>query len=256
MKIASWNVNSLKVRLRHVLDWLESAEPDVLALQETKLTDDKFPDAEIQELGYNAVHSGQKTYNGVALISKDPATDIRFEGPRLAEGGKRVLIATIGGIRIVNLYVVNGQSVGSEKYTYKLFWLDHIIDELRNELATNEQLVALGDFNIAPQDCDVHDPAAWHESILCSREERAKLEALLSIGLADTYRLFSQPEDSFSWWDYRQGAFRRNRGLRIDLVLASTPLVERCTLAGIDAEPRRLERPSDHAPVYAEFDLP
>ena len=215
MKIASWNVNSLKVRLRHVLDWLESAEPDVLALQETKLTDDKFPDAEIQELGYNAVHSGQKTYNGVALISKDPATDIRFEGPRLAEGGKRVLIATIGGIRIVNLYVVNGQSVGSEKYTYKLFWLDHIIDELRNEL-----------------------------------------EALLSIGLADTYRLFSQPEDSFSWWDYRQGAFRRNRGLRIDLVLASTPLVERCTLAGIDAEPRRLERPSDHAPVYAEFDLP
>ncbi len=255
MKIASWNVNSLKVRLPHVLDWLDTAQPDVLALQETKLTDENFPADAIAESGYEAVYTGQKTYNGVALLSRSPASEVVFESPELAEGGKRVIKATVGNVRIVNLYVVNGQSVGSDKYDYKLAWLDRITEEVREELAGHEHVVVLGDFNIAPSDEDVHDPAAWHESVLCSAPERQRLQTLLTTGLEDTYRLFSQPEATFSWWDYRQGAFRRNRGLRIDLVLASTGLARRCTAAGIDSEPRRLERPSDHAPVYAEFDV-
>ena len=256
MKIASWNVNSLKVRLPHVLDWLGTAAPDVLALQETKLVDENFPGDAIREAGYEVVFTGQKTYNGVALLARSEISDVEFESPEAAEGGKRGAKATGDGVRVSNLYVVNGQSVGSEKYDYKLSWLDHIIDEVRAEIARHEQVVVLGDFNIAPADEDVHDPEAWHEAILCSSPERAKLRALLDAGLKDTFRLFEQPDSTFSWWDYRQGGFRRTRGMRIDLVLASTALAKRCTAAGIDAGPRRLERPSDHAPVYAEFDHP
>ena len=227
------------MRLPHVLDWLGTAAPDVLALQETMLVDENFPGDAIREAGYEGVFTGQKTYNGVALLARSEISDVEFESPETAEGGKRVVKATVDGVRVINLYVVNGQSVGSEKYDYKLSWLDHIIDEVR-----------------APADEDVHDPEAWHEAILCSSPERAKLRALLDAGLKDTFRLFEQPDSTFSWWDYRQGGFRRNRGMRIDLVLASTALAKRCTAAGIDAGPRRLERPSDHAPVYAEFDHP
>jgi exodeoxyribonuclease-3 len=256
VKIATWNVNSLRVRLDHVRDWLKSEKPDVLGLQETKLTDDKFPIAEFEELGYRCAFSGQPTYNGVALISREPATDVVTNLDGFEDPQRRVLGATVGGVRVLNLYVPNGQSVDSDKYEYKLGWLTALTAQLRSDLDRYEHVVAMGDFNIAPADQDVHDPAAWEGKILCSPRERAALQGIVDLGLTDTFRLFDQAENSFSWWDYRAAGFRRNRGLRIDLILAAAALTENCTACAIDAAPRRLERPSDHAPVFAVFDPP
>lgn len=255
MKIATWNVNSLKVRLPHVLDWLGAARPDVLCLQETKLTDENFPADEIRAAGYHVVYSGQKTYNGVAIISKTEAGDIITDIPGLDDPQRRILGATIGGVRILNLYVVNGQEVGSEKFDYKLYWIDRVAAYITTQLKAHERFVTLGDFNIAPEDRDVYDPDAWHERILCSTPERNALQKILELGLSDVFRQFDQDDGSFSWWDYRAAAFRRNMGLRIDLILASRTLAAACTACSIDKEPRRLERPSDHAPVVAEFSL-
>jgi len=255
MKIATWNVNSLKVRLPHVLDWLAVAQPDVLCLQETKLTDENFPADEIRSAGYHVVYSGQKTYNGVAIISKTEAGDIITDIPGLDDPQRRILGATIDGVRILNLYVVNGQEVGSEKFDYKLYWLGRVADHITEQLKSHQRFVTLGDFNIAPEDRDVYDPEAWHERILCSTPERNALQKLLELGLSDVFRQFDQEDGSFSWWDYRAAAFRRNMGLRIDLILASKALAAACTACSIDREPRRLERPSDHAPVVAQFSL-
>ena len=254
MKIASWNVNSLKVRLPHVLDWLDASQADILCLQETKTTDENFPASEIEAAGYHVVFSGQKTYNGVAIISRQAATDVVTDVPGLDDPQRRILGATINGVRVLDLYVVNGQEVGSEKYAHKLHWLDKVTDYISEQLQQHERFVVLGDFNIAPDDRDVYDPEAWHERILCSTPEREALQKILALGLTDTFRLFDQEEASYSWWDYRAAGFRRNRGLRIDLVLASKALADNCRASGIDKEPRRLERPSDHTPVMAEFD--
>jgi exodeoxyribonuclease-3 len=255
VKIATWNVNSLTVRLPHVLEWAKSAEPDILALQEIKLVTEVFPLDAFAEAGYHAVASGQKTYNGVATVSHaglaDPVTDI----PGLEDRERRVLATTIDDVRVVNLYVPNGQSVGSLKYEYKLAWLAAVRDYLAAEMSVHENLAVLGDFNIAPADLDVYDPVAWGEGIHCSPAERAALGDMLKLGLVDVFRQFEQPEKSFSWWDYRAGKFRRNAGLRIDLILASPALAARCTASYIDRKPRSWDRPSDHAPVIAEFAL-
>lgn len=253
MKIATWNVNSLRVRLPHVLQWLAAVQPDVLAIQETKTVDAQFPLAELQAAGYHAVFAGQKTYNGVAILSKSPATDVMTDIPALDDPQRRILAATLDGVRVVNLYVVNGSEVGSDKYAYKLAWLAQVTAWLQQQAALYPKLVVLGDFNIAPEDRDVHDPVAWGEGILCSPAERAALQAIQAVGLSDTFRQFAQPEKSFSWWDYRAAGFRRNHGLRIDLILASKPLADACQSCVIDREPRTWEKPSDHTPVIAEF---
>lgn len=255
MKIASWNVNSLTVRLPQVLAWSTAAQPDVLALQETKLTDERFPVAELQEAGYHSLFSGQKTYNGVALLSREPATDPVSDIAGLDDHQRRILAATVGDLRIVNLYVVNGSEVGSEKFAYKLHWLRCVTGWLAGELERHPNLVVLGDFNIAPDDRDVYDPEEWREKILCSTPEREALGRILELGLRDTFRLFEQEQGVFSWWDYRMNMFRRKLGLRIDLLLASESMANRCTASYVDLEPRRQERPSDHAPVVAEFDV-
>jgi len=255
MKIASWNVNSLRVRLPHVLDWLDSQQPDLLGLQETKTIDDAFPADEIREAGYEVLYSGQKTYNGVAILSKQPGEDVITDLPGLDDPQRRVLAATFGDVRFINLYVPNGSEVGSEKYAYKLDWLQKLHDYLQEQLQQHEKLVMVGDFNIAPEDADVHDSEKWHDCILVSEPERAALQGMLDLGLQDTFRLFEQAEKSFSWWDYRAAGFRRNHGLRIDLVLASEAMCAQCQASMIDKEPRKLERPSDHAPVFADFDL-
>ena len=253
MKIASWNVNSLKVRLPHLRDWLASAAPDVVALQETKTEDAKFPADEIAALGYQCVFSGQKTYNGVALLARETPRDIVTDIPGLDDPQRRILIGTVGDVRVANLYVVNGQQVGSEKYQYKLRWLAKVREFLAAEMQKHPNLVVLGDFNVAPDDRDVHDPAAWHEQILCSTPERAALKSILDAGLHDSFRLFESNGGHFSWWDYRQGAFRRNLGLRIDLILASEALRARCRASTIDRMPRTWERASDHTPVLLEL---
>ena len=255
LKIASWNVNSLNVRLPHVLAWSDVASPDVLALQETKLPDERFPEQDLLEAGYRSVFSGQKTYNGVAILSREEALNPVTDIPGLDDPQRRILAATVGNVRIVNLYVVNGSEVGSEKFEYKLHWLDCVTAWLEKELQQHENVIVLGDFNIAPDDRDVHDPESWHEKILCSTQERDALQEILDLGLTDTFRQFEQAEKSWSWWDYRMAAFRRNLGLRIDLVLASAAMQEVCSAAYIDKEPRRQERPSDHTPVIAEFKL-
>lgn len=255
MKIATWNVNSLKVRLPHVLDWLATSPVDILCLQETKTTDENFPVDEISAAGYQVVYSGQKTYNGVAILSKAPAADIITDIPGLDDPQRRILCATIDGVRVLDLYVVNGQEVGSEKYAHKLHWLEQVAEFINVQLQQYKHFVVVGDFNIAPEDRDVYDPEVWHERILCSTPERQALQKIIDLGLADTFRLFDQPENSYSWWDYRAAAFRRNMGLRIDLILASRSLTGHCSACVIDKEPRRLERPSDHAPVVAEFKL-
>ncbi|GAB4175268.1 MAG: exodeoxyribonuclease III [Wenzhouxiangellaceae bacterium] len=253
MKIASWNVNSLKVRLDQVLDWMDQASPDVLGLQETKLTDDNFPTEVFSGRGLYAVHAGQPAYNGVALISRSPIEDVVREIPGFEDPDRRVIAGTIDGVRVINLYVINGRSTDDPMYQRKLEWLDAVRAWVAEELRQHPRLVVVGDFNIAPEDRDVHDPEAWHEKVLCSTPEREALGRLLSLGLEDCYRLFDQPERVYSWYDYRQLAFRRKRGLRIDLILASEPLASRCVAAGIDLAPRRHQRPSDHAPVWAEF---
>lgn len=254
MKIATWNVNSLRVRLEHVLDWLDNEQPDVLALQETKIRDEDFPVDEFTARGYQVRFSGQPTYNGVALISKHASfADVRTDIEHIDDSQRRVLAATIAGIRIYNLYVPNGQRVDSDKYRYKLEWLEALKVQVTSELSEHPYAILLGDFNIAPADRDVHDPAAWEGKVLCSEPERAALRRLLDLGFVDVFRSFDQEEGAYSWWDYRAGAFRRNRGLRIDLILASRQLSERCRLCRIDRKPRSLNRPSDHTPVIAEF---
>ena len=253
MKIASWNVNSLNVRLPHVERWCGDARPDVLALQETKLEDAKFPVAALEAAGYHAAFSGQKTYNGVAILARQPLADVVHGIHGYEDPQRRIISATVGGVRIVNLYVVNGQAVGSEKYAYKLEWLARVTAFLAEEIRRHPRLVVLGDFNIAPDDRDVHDPAAWHEQVLCSTPERDALKRLLDIGLVDSFRLFDGDAGHYSWWDYRQAAFRRNLGLRIDLVLASEALRPHCRAASIDREPRTWERASDHTPVVLEI---
>lgn len=253
MKIATWNVNSMNVRLPHVTEWLQANSPDVLVLQEIKQVTEKFPVDALAEIGYQSVANGQKTYNGVAVISRSGVVDPVLEFPDFDDPQRRVLAATIDGIRVVDLYIPNGSEVGSEKYDYKLRWLARLHEFLEDELTRHDKLVVLGDFNIAPADEDVYDAEKWGEGILCSPKERDALNKLTALGLTDVFRKFEQPEKSFSWWDYRAAGFRRNRGLRIDLILASKALSKKCTGCHIDREPRQLERPSDHTPVYAVF---
>jgi exodeoxyribonuclease-3 len=251
MRIATWNVNSLKVRLPQVLDWLAANQPDVLCLQELKQEDSQFPLAALQQAGYQAVCSGQKTYNGVAILSKSAPIDVQYGMPNYPDEQKRLIAATINGIRIVCVYIPNGQSLDSDKYQYKLSWLAALQTWLKNELLKHPQLALLGDYNIAPEDRDVFDPQAWADNILVSEPERAAFRALEQLGLRDSFRLFEQPEKTYSWWDYRTMAFRRNMGLRIDHILTSAAL--ECSACNIDKSPRKLERPSDHAPVVAEI---
>ena len=257
LKAASWNVNSLRVRLPQVLDWLTTAQPDLLGLQETKTVDEQFPQAEIAAAGYQVLFSGQKTYNGVAVLSRLPEApaDIVTDLPDLDDPQRRVLGASFGDVRFLNLYVPNGAEVGSEKYAYKLDWLEKLIAYVTEQLSRYPKLIVVGDFNIAPEDRDVHDPAAWEGSVLVSPAERDAFQRLLAAGLVDTFRQFEQEDKVFSWWDYRAAAFRRNMGLRIDHVLASEPLSVICQSSIVDKAPRRLERPSDHAPAVAEFAL-
>ena len=255
MKLATWNVNSLAVRLPQLLDWLAVHQPDVLCLQETKLTDDKFPHAAIDAAGYQVQWFGQKTYNGVALISKLPATDIVRNIPGHDDHQARVIAGTVGGVRIIGAYIPNGQSVESEKFPYKLAWLSALRDWVATEQTTHPQLALLGDYNIAPEDRDVHDPVAWAGQVLCTPEERAHFKGLIALGLHDAFRLFEQAPKLYSWWDYRMLAFRKNQGLRIDHILVSEALRPRVTSCVIDKLTRKNERPSDHAPVICELQL-
>jgi len=255
MKLATWNVNSLAVRLPQVLDWLAAHPVDVLVLQETKLTDDKFPHAEIEAAGYCVQWHGQKTYNGVALLSRSEADSVVKNIPGHDDAQARVIASSVGGVRVIGAYFPNGQEPGSEKFAYKMRWLDALRAWIAQELAAHPRLVLMGDFNIAPDDRDVHDPQAWAGQILCSDAERAALARVLGLGFSDSFRLFEQAPATFSWWDYRQAGFRRNLGLRIDLILASDVLRDACRSSTVDREPRRAERPSDHAPVVAHFDL-
>lgn len=253
MRLATWNVNSLKVRLPQVLDWLAKHQPDVLCLQELKLEDAGFPRVELQAAGYSAAVSGQKTYNGVAILSREPAGNVVCGIAGYDDPQRRVISADVAGVRVVCAYVPNGQSLDSEKYQYKLNWLAAFAAWLETELAAHACVAVLGDYNIAPEDRDVHDPKAWAGQILCSEQEREAFRKLLGLGLEDSFRLFDQPEKSFTWWDYRMNGFRRNLGLRIDHILLSAELASRCASCTVDLEPRRLDRPSDHAPVVAEL---
>ena len=257
MRIATWNVNSLKIRLPHVLDWLMRNPVDALALQETKLPDDRFPVAELEAAGYHADFAGQKTYNGVAILTRIemPATDVVFDLPGFEDDQKRVVTATVDGVRVVCVYVPNGQSVDSDKYRYKLAFMQALREHLAVELKTHPGLVVLGDYNVAPEDRDVHDPRQWEGQVLFSVPERDALKAIVSIGLTDAFRLFEQPPKSFSWWDYRMLGFQKGRGLRIDHILISDALKQACTACTIDREERKKPQPSDHAPVIATFAL-
>jgi len=253
MKLAAWNVNSLKARLPHLQQWCAQAAPDVLALQELKLAQDQFPEAAIEAAGYHAVWAGQKTYNGVALLSRSAISEPDFGGELDAKEQRRVVSGTVAGIRVVGVYAVNGQAVGSEKYRFKLDWFARLHAYLREQLASYPRLVVMGDFNVAPKDIDVHDPQLWHEQVLCSTPERSALNDLLALGLHDSFRLLHDTPKLFSWWDYRELGFRRNRGLRIDLALVSDALRPLVKAAGIDKEPRKWERPSNHAPIWVEL---
>jgi exodeoxyribonuclease-3 len=253
MKLVTWNVNSLKVRLPHLLELLARHSPDAVCLQETKCEDAAFPSAAIEEAGYRWIHDGQRTYNGVAILSREEPRNVVRGIPGFADLQKRLIAADVGGVRVVSAYCPNGQSVGSDKYDYKLRWFAALAGWLSSELAASPGIAVLGDFNVAPEDRDVHDPDAWRGQVLCSDAEREALRRILNLGFADAFRLFEQPEKSFSWWDYRMAAFRRNMGLRIDHVLLSQALTPRCRSCTIDVEPRKLERPSDHAPVFCEI---
>ena len=251
MKLVTWNVNSLKVRLPQVLQWLEANPVDVLCLQETKLTDDKFPQAEIEAAGYHVAFSGQKTYNGVAILSRHAIENVQKNNPLFEDTQQRIIAATIQDMRIVCAYVPNGQALDSDKYPYKLSWLASLQEWIKQEMQQYPALALLGDYNIAPEDRDVYDPAAWEGQNLVSPPERAALQALIELGLKDSFRLFEQTDKSFSWWDYRQLGFRLNKGMRIDHILLSAQLAARCTSCVIDKTPRKWEQPSDHAPVIA-----
>jgi exodeoxyribonuclease III len=249
MKLATWNVNSLNVRLPHVLDWLRDNPIDVLCLQETKQEDIKFPYDDLKAAGYHAIHNGQKTYNGVAILSKHAMTDVEHDIANFEDEQKRVISATINDVRVICVYIVNGQAVDSEKYEYKMRWLCALTYWLAGQLKKYPNLVLLGDYNIAPEDRDCHDPVAWIGQILVSPKEREAFEKLTKLGLHDSFRLFEQPEKSFSWWDYRMMGFRRNFGMRIDHILVSDALKNKAESCIIDKAPRKLERPSDHTPV-------
>jgi exodeoxyribonuclease-3 len=253
VKIATWNVNSLRVRLPHLLDWLAAARPDVACLQETKTEDANFPVAEIQAAGYQAVYCGQKSYNGVAILARSPLTDVQHGIPHFPDDPKRVIAATVNGVRILNLYAPNGQEPGSDKYAYKLRWYQALTSWLRAHLHQQPHLAVLGDLNIAPEPRDVHNPKRWEGKIHFSEPERAAFREVLNVGVKDAFRLFDQPEKQFTWWDYRLKAFERGWGLRIDHILLSPALVPKCTACTIDLEPRKRERPSDHAPVVANL---
>lgn len=258
MKISSWNVNSLKVRLPYVLEWLEQTSTDVLCLQETKLTDDKFPWREIEAAGYHVAFSGQKTYNGVAVFLKsgsEELTDVVTDVPGLLDPQRRIMAATIGDVRVINLYVVNGKEVDSDKYAYKLHWLKKVGEYIEQQAQQHERLIVLGDFNIAPTDDDVYDPIAWSGKILCSAPERDALQRIKDCDLADCFRQVNSNADEYSWWDFRTKGFEKGRGLRIDLILASSALQKTLKDCWIDREPRAGEKPSDHAPVVAEFSI-
>lgn len=255
-KIATWNVNSLRIRLAQVVQWLQDHQPDVLALQETKLLDKDFPQTEFTALGYHVLFAGQKSYNGVAVISKTPMQETVLALPGIDDQQRRILAVTVQDIRILNLYVPNGASVESDKYQYKLAWLKQLAEYVRLQLQQYPRLIMLGDFNIAPEDRDVHDPIAWQGQVLVSELERQALQVLFELGVSDSFRLFDQQPESYSWWDYRAAAFRRNLGLRIDHILLSKALVPYCRSCVIDRLPRTWERPSDHTPVMAELDLP
>jgi exodeoxyribonuclease-3 len=252
LKLATWNVNSLRVRLPHLLEWLAQTKPDVVCLQETKLEDANFPVADIEGAGYRCLYVGQKTYNGVAILSRTPATDPTLGIPGFADEQKRVVAATVDGVRVVCVYVPNGESVDSPKYDYKLAWLDALRIWLESEIARYPLLAVLGDFNVAPEERDVHDARLWEGKVLFSEPERAALRRLFDLGLIDSFRLFEQPEKSFSWWDYRMNQFKRNMGLRIDHILLSAPLAQNAKASVIDKPVRAQERPSDHAPVITE----
>jgi exodeoxyribonuclease-3 len=255
MKIATWNVNSLRVRLDQLLDWLDTNRPDVLCLQELKLEDKAFPETEIRAAGYYAAYSGQKTYNGVAILASSPPEDVMCGIPGFNDEQKRLIAATVAGMRIVCGYFPNGQALGSDKFAYKLAWLDALTRWLSVEaLPIHPNLVLAGDFNIAPEAADTHPD--WKGEILVSPPERAAFRSLIECGLIDSFRLFEQPERSYSWWDYRMGAFRRNFGLRIDHILVSHGLRDTCRVCAVDRAPRKLERPSDHTPVMLELDWP
>ncbi|MDX1488155.1 MAG: exodeoxyribonuclease III [Acidiferrobacterales bacterium] len=253
MKLATWNVNSLRVRLGQLLEWLAATRPDVLCLQETKLPDADFPVAPIEEAGYQVVYAGEKTYNGVAILSQTKASMVDAAVAGLGDTQKRLITATYGGVRVINVYVPNGQQVGSEKFSYKLQWLERLVEYVAEQLKHHLRLVLTGDFNIAPEARDVHDPQLWEGSVLFSESERQAFHALLDSGLVDVFRRFEQPRNSFTWWDYRAGAFRRDLGLRIDHILCSQALSAHCHSCSIDKTPRGWARPSDHAPVVARF---
>ncbi len=255
MKLATWNVNSLKVRLPHLLDWLRKVDPDITCLQETKTQDGDFPFEALAQAGYEVLASGQRTYNGVAIVSRGKGADVLTAIPGYSDEQKRVLAATFGDVRIVCLYVPNGEAVGSLKYSYKLGWLDGLQGWLAAEVERHPKLAVLGDYNIAPETADVHDPALWEGQVLFSEPERAAFRRLGTLGLTDSFRLFPQPEMTFTWWDYRMNAFKRNRGLRIDHILLSPALASTCVAVRVDREVRGLVRPSDHAPVIAELCL-
>jgi exodeoxyribonuclease-3 len=258
LTLATWNVNSLKVRMQHLLDWLGQHAVDVVCLQETKLPDDRFPATELQEAGYESVFTGQKTYNGVAILTRratvGAAADVQAGLPDFPDEQKRFIAATVAGVRVVCCYFPNGQAVGSDKYDYKLRWIGALNQWLRAELARAPQLALLGDYNIAPEDRDVHDPKLWQGQVLFSEPEKQCFRDLVALGLIDSFRLFEQPERSYTWWDYRMLAFRRKAGLRIDHILLSAALAARCRQCTIDVEPRRREQPSDHAPVIVTLD--
>ena len=254
-KLATWNVNSIRVRLAQVLDWLQAETPDILAIQETKVVDELFPVEEFRQLGYQVTCNGQKTYNGVAIISRAAATRVLTALPAFPDPQRRLLYAKFDQLALLNIYVPNGMAVGTDKYAYKLDWLANLQRFVQEQLDSTERLAVVGDFNIAPADADVHSPEEWRDKVLVSEPEREQFFRLIDQGLVDCYRLFEQAADSFSWWDYRASGFERNRGLRIDHILASKSLAARCTACRIDTAPRRLQRPSDHAPVVAEFDL-
>ncbi|MDW8478698.1 MAG: exodeoxyribonuclease III [Xanthomonadales bacterium] len=253
MLLASWNVNSIRARLGHVLAWCERRRPELLALQETKVEDEAFPAEPFRALGYELLLNGQKGFHGVALLARGALSEPLRDPPALPGQERRLVAATFGDLRVINVYVVNGQEVGSEKYRHKLAWLAALREVLSDELRRHPRLVVLGDFNVAPGDLDVHDPAAWEGQIHCSEPERRALRAVVELGLADAFRHLHPEERAFSWWDYRQGAYRRDLGLRIDLILLSSALLPALRAAGIDREPRAWERPSDHAPVWVEL---
>ena len=255
MKLATWNVNSLRVRLPHVCDWSEEHMPDALCLQETKTVNEKFPVDALEEIGLNCSYSGQKTYNGVAVLTSGKVEDIVTDFPTFEDLQRRVLAVTTNSVRVINLYVPNGKEVGNEKYHYKLEWFGHLLKFVEQEMKRYDKVIVTGDFNIAPADEDVHDPELWKDKILCSAPERECFQNLIGLGLTDAFRQFEQPPKSFSWWDYRAAGFRRDLGLRIDHILVSEELRKICTECIIDKEPRTRERPSDHTPVVAQFTL-